>query len=201
MQEPIIVVVVQEVAKNGDIFKDRVSTHSIVNGPHTLLVLEGILEVVVHRVLEGAIYIALVTRYIVGVAIKHFSNGVYASRLDVLGPEVLMNFWDGVYVNSIDAVLLDSIVHPLLERGANEGVGLVQIREVGQPTHFNLEREKEKRERHRRERERERERREREREREERETNRREREREERERERGERETNRRERERQRELY
>ena len=130
--------IVQEIPQHGCIGKHRILCDAIVNIPHALLVLKCVEELVVHWVVECGSESTLITGNILGIAIEYFADGEDASRLGVLGPKLLRHLWRSVNSNAIKAVGGHGTVDPILEGGADEGVGLVQVREVGQTTHLNL---------------------------------------------------------------
>ena len=80
----------------------------------------------------------MIAGHILGIAIEYFTDGEYARRLSVLGPKLLRHLRRCVNSNSIKAVGGYCIVDPVFEGGSNEGVGLVQVWEVGEPTCLNL---------------------------------------------------------------
>ena len=83
-EESRVVVIVQEVTQDGDIRKDRVLSHTIVNIPHSLLLLEGIVQLVVHWVVECGGQRALVACYILRVPIENLSHCEHTSLFRVL---------------------------------------------------------------------------------------------------------------------
>ena len=80
----------------------------------------------------------MIASHILGIAIEYLTDGEYTRRLSVFGPKLLRHLRRCVNSNSIEAVGGYCVVDPVFESGSNEGVGLVQVWEVGQTTRLNL---------------------------------------------------------------
>jgi hypothetical protein len=68
-------------------------------------------------------------------ALSHLED---SCSLVVLTPEILRDLWDSVDTDTIETVLLNNSVNPILEVLSNIGVTLIEIRESSETTVFNL---------------------------------------------------------------
>lgn len=139
LQETVVVVIVDKVTKDGDVFEHgQVLRDSIVDVSHRLFLLEGVLQLVVHGVVEGGGNWALVAGHVVRIAVKDLTYGIDPGRAGVFCPEVFGYLRYGVDTNAVKPVILDSVPDPFCESGANERIGLVQVGEIRESAHFHL---------------------------------------------------------------
>ena len=105
---------------------------------HSLPLLEGIEQLEVHWIVECGGEGTLVAGHILRVPVEHLPHGIDPGRSRVLVPEALGDLWSGVHTNPVKPVRGDGVVYPAGQGGLDKAVGLVQVREVGQPTHLDL---------------------------------------------------------------
>ena len=131
--------VVQEVPQHRNIGEDRVLRHTVVNIPHCLPLLKGILELVVHGVVESGVEWPLISRDIIGVSVKHLSHRVDSSRFGVVVPEALGDFGGGVDSKTVKLVFLYRTLNPGSEGGVDKRICLVEVWEVGESAYYYLQ--------------------------------------------------------------
>lgn len=126
VKESCIVMVVYEDAKSVNVFEVlSFFVPSVGDASHGLSVHEGILDGIVHWVVEHASKMVLVITNVGRVAIETLSHLEDSGCLAILGPEILGNFRNSVDSNTVEIILLDKILDPVLQVLTHIGVALI----------------------------------------------------------------------------
>ena len=138
VQETSVVVIVDEHTKGVDV--GEVLSLSIIattDAIHGFVSSENVGNGVVHWVVEEGSEGSLVGSNVGGISIEALSHLENARGLAILIPEVLADFWDRVDANTIEAVLVDDSLNPVLEVLSDIAVVLVKIGKAGETAVLN----------------------------------------------------------------
>jgi hypothetical protein len=139
VKESGIVVVVYEKSEGIDVGEvASLFVVSVLDTVHGLLGAEDVSDGVVHWVVEKSGNRSLVSTDIGWVTVENFSHLEDSGSLAILGPEVFWYLWDGIDSDSIESVVIDEVLDPVLELSSDPVVFLVKIWEVCKSAVLNL---------------------------------------------------------------
>lgn len=139
VQETSVVVVVNEDSESVNVVE--VIFFSVVarlNLAHVLSTSEHVANRVVHGVVEQTSKIVLVRSHVSGVSIEALSHLEDTGGFSILAPEIALDLGNGIDTDTVEVVLLNDALNPVLEVLTHIGVVLVKIGEVSKTAVLNI---------------------------------------------------------------
>lgn len=115
VKETRIVVVIDKDTEGIDILEVLgLLVISVTDVVHGFRATEDITDCVVHWVVEKCSQMVLIRSYVCRVSIEAFTHLEHACRFTVLRPKISWDFWNSVNPDSIEAILLNDALDPVL---------------------------------------------------------------------------------------